>query len=358
MRLVEECRKTIQKIAFGNTLLPQEFTVGLVEPQSEVSVWLYGIGTPHEVTDQLTTACTAPLCICIAFDKGHKLSENSFRTVALRFSERDGSKRVLGEISLRFRSAISIGSSEFILFQARKSTNYCLPRPRLWAHYLLQAYSQFKRSDPSDIRMTLREQRAAVVTFIRPHPLYLASVGDRTNGNIFPMNLAGDLGKGYFGFALREMRLAAHLVERANQLAVSTVPLPWCSVASRLACNHKKESIDWRQLPFETKPSMTFGIPVPNFATRVREIQVEKSQKIGSHRFFVGRIVSGQVQSKELQACIVHGFYQFWRLGGDSAMLQASMAEDLTNKRGPDNADCRPSLECSRPFSTLPTSRS
>ncbi len=332
MRLAEKCRKAIEKIAFGNTLLPQEFTIGLVEPQSEISVWLHGIGSPREVTEHFTTACTAPLCICVAIDKSHKLSENSLHTVPLKFCERDGLQRVLGEIGLKYRSATSIGGSQFIVFRTLSSTNYCLPRPRLWSHYLVQAYSQFRRSDPSDIRMTLREQRAAMVSFIRPHPLYLVSVGDITKGNIFPMNLAGGLGKGYFGFALREMRLAAHLVESANQLALSSVPLPWCSVPFRLACNHKKESIDWRRLPFETRPSMNFGIPVPKFAVRVREIQVEQSQRIGSHRFFIGRIVSDEVQSTELQACIVHGFYQFWRLGGDSPMLQASIAEDLRNK--------------------------
>ncbi len=195
--------------------------------------------------------------------RGEKLSENGRRNAILKFCERGGQKRLLGEIRLSSNAAISIGGSEFILFRVRGSTNYCLPRIRLWAHYLLHSYSQWRRNDPADMRMTLLEQRAASVTFIRPHPLCLVSIGDKTSGNIFPMNLMGDLGNGYFGFALREYRLAAHLVERAGRMALSGVPLLRCSVAVQLAGNHKKESIDWKQLPFETKLSMTFGIPVP-----------------------------------------------------------------------------------------------
>jgi hypothetical protein len=202
----------------------------------------------------------------------------------------------------------------------------------MWSHYALQAYAQWRRNDPPDIRMNLREERAACVTFIKPHPLYLGSLGDRTCGNIFPMNLMGDLGGGYLGFALRELRLAAHLVERSGRLAISAVPLSWCSLPFQLAGNHKKESIDWSQLPFETRESASFRIPVPGFATRVRELRIENIHKLGSHRFFIARAVTDETRAGGLEACVVHGFYQFWRLQGDRAALRASVAEDAIRK--------------------------
>jgi hypothetical protein len=334
MSILRQSVKLMNKVAFGDTLLPQEFTVGLTEPQSEVSLWLDGIGHRRDVTGRVTSACTAPLTICIALHEEQPLNETGCRNAVLKFSEPGGQQRLLGEIRLTFNSAIAIGDSQFILFRARGSTNYCLPKTRLWAHYLLQAYSRLRRNDPADIKMTLLEERAASITFIRPHPLSLVSVGDKTNGNIFPMNLMGDLGNGYFGFALRELRRAAHLVEGAGRMALSGIPVPQCSLVFRLVDNHKKESIDWSQLPFETKPSATFGVPVPVFATRVREMQIEKVLAIGSHRFFIARIVSDETYAAVPQACVVHGFYQFWRLKGDHEMLKASLAQDLINKRG------------------------
>jgi len=182
--------------------------------------------------------------------------------------------------------------------------------------------------------MTLAEERAAMVTFIRPHFLYLVSLGDRAGGNVFPMNLTGELGNGYIGFALREQRLAADLVQHAGRIAFSGVPLTWCSGAIQLAGNHKKSSVNWHELPFHTTPSKTFGIPVPEFATKVREVQVELVQKLGSHRLFVGRVVSEVLCARALQACVIHGFYQYRRSGGEKKALQASLAAHAINKPG------------------------
>ncbi|MGC1905433.1 MAG: hypothetical protein WA715_16550 [Candidatus Acidiferrum sp.] len=323
----------ISDIVFAGTRLPEEFTIGLAEPQTEVSVWLHGMGAPRDVTLRQTTACTAPLTICIAFHAGELPGELAGRGAVLKFCERAGS-RVLGEIRLRFAEAVAIGGSEFAFFEVRGSSNYCLPRLRLWAHYAVQARAQWRRNDPADIRMTLVEQRAAMVTFTRPHFLRLVSVGDRRDGNIFPMNLMSDLGNGYWGLALREQRRASHLVKCAGRIAVSGIPTSRCPVAFRLVENHKKDSIDWAGLPFETSESAEFGIPVPRFATRVREMQIEKDFRLGSHVFFIARVISEDVRAEEEQACVVHGFYQFCRVRGERERLKMALAEDALHKGG------------------------
>ena len=101
-----------------------------------------------------------------------------------------------------------------------------------------------------------------------------------------------------------------------------------------LAVNHTKECIDWEQLPFATKASTKFRIPVPVFAPRVREMEVSKVHKIGSHTFFMARIVSDQTYSAGPVLCAVHGFYQAWRLKGRSVELQTSITENARSKKG------------------------
>lgn len=334
MSIARHFLRIIKRIAFGETLIPQEFTIGLEDPKAEISVRLHAVDWHCDVTGRLTTACTAPLMLCIAFHDATNLSEREFPRAVLKFCELGGQKRVLGEVRLRLHTTITIGASQFLLFGVRSSINYCLPRIRLWAHYLLHAYSQWQRNDPPDVRMTLLEQRAAAVTFIRPHPLCLVSVGNRSSGNIFTMNLMGDLGNGYFGFALRHLRVAADLVERAGRIAVSGIPLTWCTLAFQFAANYKKESIDWDTLPFQTAPSAEFGIPVPDLATCVRELQILKVHTIGSHRLFIARIIRDETRTGAAQACVVHGFYQFWRTRGDKVKLRTSVAEDWVHKHG------------------------
>ena len=46
-----------KKLLFRNTLIPHEFAVVLPDPQSEIAVWLCGMGAVREVTNRYTTAC-------------------------------------------------------------------------------------------------------------------------------------------------------------------------------------------------------------------------------------------------------------------------------------------------------------
>jgi flavin reductase (DIM6/NTAB) family NADH-FMN oxidoreductase RutF len=334
MSIVRQCRKAIQRVVFGNTLLPQEFFLGLADPQTEVTVWLYGMGTPLDVTLRHSMACAAPFTVCIAFDEDRKPSENDFGNLSLTFCERDGQKQVLGKISLKMISVVPAVGMELILFEARGSTNYCLPKIRLCAHYLLHSYSQWRKVDTSGMKMSFLERRAAMVMFICPHPVSLVSLTDDAGGNIFPMNIMGDLGKGYFAFALKDSRRAAHLVERTGRIAVSSLPLARAALAYQLAVNHTKEFIEWEQLSFATRMSTTFNIPVPVFAQRVREMEIVSAHRIGSHTLFVARIICDETHAREPVLCVIHGFYQARRLKGRNAELQASLAEDSFNKRG------------------------
>ena len=336
MSIFRRCRKVIQRIVFGHTLLPQAFTIGLAEPQAEITVWLHGMGLPLDVTRRHSMACTDPFTVCIAFDKGQGPKEKEHHRLSLKFCERNGLKRVLGEINLNPKSATAIPAfeTELILFEARSSKNYCLPKMHILAHYLRHKYLLWRKIDIAGIKMTFLERRAVMVMFIRPHPVVLLSLSGEAGGNIFPMNIMGDLDNGYFAFALKDSRLAAHLVERARRVALSSVPLSETSLAYQLGANHHENAIDWDKLPFATKKSATFQIPVPVFAQRVRELEIETVRKLGSHTFFVARVIQDESFEGSVGLCIVHGFYQAWRLKGSSTALDASLAEDLLNKRG------------------------
>jgi flavin reductase (DIM6/NTAB) family NADH-FMN oxidoreductase RutF len=332
MSIARRGRRVLQKIVFGDTFLPQEFFLGLTDPQTEVTVWLYGMNAPLDVTCHHSMACAAPFIICIAFPDGQNPSEEDLKRLSLKFCERNGMKRVLGEIGLRPTSVHRATDLLLGFFEARSSTNYCLPKARLWAHYLRHAYSRLQRPDPSDVKMSFLERRAAMVMFIRPHPVSLVSLGGETGGNIFPMNLMGDLDNGYFAFALKNSRRAAHLVEHTRRIALSSVPLSQGSLAYQLAVNHTRDRVEWDQLPFATRESTVFKIPVPVFTQRVREMEVTKVQNIGSHVFFLARIVHDEIFSPGPSLSAIHGFYQAWRLKGHGAELDASRAEDLVYK--------------------------
>jgi hypothetical protein len=103
----------------------------------------------------------------------------------------------------------------------------------------------------------------------------------------------------------------------------------------KLGPNHsKKNGIDWSDLPFATRPSPKFSIPIPAFSFRVREIEVELARKLGSHIFFVGRVVGEERFAEGEEWCVVHGHYQAWRLKSRPGEIASSIAEDARVKRG------------------------
>jgi hypothetical protein len=334
MSWIKDIRAFGNRILFGAPSVPQEFTIGLEEPQNEVSVWLEGMGAPLDVTRRITTACCAPLMICIGLDKDALDDRTPPRRTALKFCERGGQKRVLGVIHLNRAQILRVSEASFLLCTVVGSENYCLPRLRLWALYSAHSYHQWRHVKNPDLNMTQAEQRAAMVTFIRPHPLVLVSLQSDFGGNIFPMNLMGELGHGYFGFALKDSRVAAHLVERVGRVTLSSVPLAKSALAYSYAIHHTKNSVEWDELPFSLHFSDVFSIPYPDFALRVRELQVERVIKTGSHTFFLARIVSDTTLRAGLQVNVIHGFYQAMRLKGHRDRLVESIAQDRFNKKG------------------------
>jgi flavin reductase (DIM6/NTAB) family NADH-FMN oxidoreductase RutF len=299
----------LKRMLLGETNLPQQCTVGIQDPQREVSVWLHGIGGPRDVTFEHSIACASPFTICIG-GKDWQLRDTG-ESPTLEFREHDGEGFLLAELGLRHTATILTDGQAIHLFQVDRCRNYCLSPGRLWAHYLHHAYLRWRST--SHIRLTACEAQAMTASFICPRRVVLVSAvwGDRNN--IFPMNLLGSLSDDYFAFSLDSTRLAAPLVAGAGMVALSGIPVGRAEVAQQLGKNHKKESVAWSQVPFSTTPSTALGIPVPCFASRVIELQLETTCNLGSHTLFVSRVIRDEHRAAGEQFFMVHGIYQSWR---------------------------------------------
>src|ERR1700733_10374365 len=108
MSILRQTRRGVRKLIYGDTDLPQEFTIGLTEPQTLTTLWLHGLGAPLDVTQRYATACCAPLVLGIGLDQedAAKLSaiESAHRSrhprLGLQFREQTREKRLLGELRL------------------------------------------------------------------------------------------------------------------------------------------------------------------------------------------------------------------------------------------------------------------
>jgi flavin reductase (DIM6/NTAB) family NADH-FMN oxidoreductase RutF len=316
-------RQFAKRLLFGPMSFAQQCPIGLSDPQQEVIVRLHGSGEPRDVTRTQLMASGAPFTIGIGLETQESL-ESQNRPLSLCFYSREDEK-LLGSIALRASAVIPAGPRFLHLFHCRSFKNFCLPRPWLWSRYLHYAYLRSRVPVP-DVRPTMRDLHSMFVFYICPRPVVLGGVSDGTRSNVFPMNLMGPIGDGYFCFALNSARPVTALVERARSVALSSLPFAKSSVALQLGKNHKVAHIDLAHLPFSTKPSPNFGFPVPDFAMRVREIQVEATHEVGSHTLFIARIVHDDRWAHGLEMFVVHGIYQAARHRSHAELAGQSLA--------------------------------
>jgi flavin reductase (DIM6/NTAB) family NADH-FMN oxidoreductase RutF len=313
MSLLSQIRKVVKGLFFGPASIPEYCTLGLRDPQSEVGVWFHGLGAARDVTYSSVVACIRPFTIGIGFEGDCDPPVSNRSRYFLRFHERGGEARLLGEIGLRLKEAIPAGDGRLYLFETRDYNNYCLPRNLLWRRYLHYAYQRWRRSKPSGFRVVARELHALFVFYICPRPVVLVSVVDGHLGNIFPMDLIGPVGAECFTLALQTTSAAVPLMERSRRIALGSVPAEQVAVAYELGKNHRKPCVDWDRLPFATTASSAFGLPVPHFSLRVREMQIENVRNMGSHKLFICRAIEDQRWADGLQLFFMHGFYHAWR---------------------------------------------
>jgi flavin reductase (DIM6/NTAB) family NADH-FMN oxidoreductase RutF len=324
MGIVVQARKFLKRLVLGPVDFPQQCPVGLRDPQANIAVLLHAKGVVRDVSCNHLMACGAPLTIGIGLDDAGKQFLTQNAPVTLEFREREADQTLLGEIVLHRASLVPVGDQQLALFQVKGYRNYCLPKARLWARYLRYA-RQRARLPESDVAIPVREIHAMIVFYICPRPVALVSVVHGAIDNIFPMNLMGAIGNEHFCFALNHATPVAALVERAGEIAVSSVPIEQSPLAIRFGKHHRTEGIDLSHLPFLTKTSTALGIPVPEFALRVREMKIESARTLGSHMMFVARTVQDEHWKNGLEFFIEHGIYRLWRQSkaGSSALTRS-----------------------------------
>jgi flavin reductase (DIM6/NTAB) family NADH-FMN oxidoreductase RutF len=291
------------------------YDIGLPDPQPEVGVWLCSPDEAQDVTYRNVIACAHPLVIGIGLDGGRNAGTGQTR-LSLQFRERSGRNQLLGEIDLRLSDCIPAGSAQLHLFTVLNCRNYCLPRAQRWEYDLRCIFerwsSRIRRKIP-EICQTPLETRCLSTLYTCPRPVVLVSVTDGSLYNIFPMDLIGPVSSKGFCLALHNTSAPLPLLEHSRRIALSNVPIEQKTLAYNLGKNHSRPPFSKDLIPFDTVTSALFGLPVPRFAMRVREMQIVAIRPMGSHRLFVCEILEDRAYSSGLHLFVIHGLYQAWR---------------------------------------------
>jgi flavin reductase (DIM6/NTAB) family NADH-FMN oxidoreductase RutF len=316
MNLQSRLRRRVASLAFGPARLPQFCNLGLREPQAHIKVWLVGMNMARDVTHRNVIAATRPLTVGIGLEDADPRALSRSR-LDLEFRRVDDTKSLLGKMGLVLVDTVRLEKGGWLcLFRTRRPANYCQARSIIWKRYLHSSYAQWRKErgpNPPKVRMVASELHALFVLYICPRPVFLVSVCDGKASNIFPMDLVGPVAQQRFSIALHTASKALPLIEHSRRIALSSVPAEKIPLAYQLGPNHNETSVSWSSVPFRLAVSSEFCLPIPDFALRVRELEVSEVRQIGSHVLMVCRVVADNAMADGLQFFQAHGFYEEWR---------------------------------------------
>lgn len=293
--------------------LPQWSAIAEHRPQALVGVQLLADGVPFEVTTNNVIAALRPLTIAMGLDAPLQRAIEQAEETALRFVDRH-TKRVIGSLHLRRMGTRQAGDAHIGLFDVVHDWQRCVRWPyRPWNRYL-QNRAALKNNRPGNFSMAPKPLQQIMIFYICPRPVVLVSVNDARHSNIFPMDLIGPLVPDVFTLALRSSNQSVTTMKSARRAALSDVAASDVKIAHALGTHHKQIQVDWESLPFAVEPSLKFSLPVPATALRVREVEIVDHEDIGSHTFFICRIVSERSVREGDQLHHTSGMYERFRI--------------------------------------------
>ncbi|MDG0833463.1 hypothetical protein [Roseateles saccharophilus] len=229
----------------------------------------------------------------------------------------------LARLALTSVGMLPLKRGSLHLFRVERTVNRCLPTPNLWLRYLLawqNARTAARRGDA--LCMSARDLRALNAYYIVARPVFLVGAGHGERVNLFPMDLVGALSTGEYLLALRATSPGVALMEDSKRIAMSSAPAELLHAVYALGNQHRRPTLDPNQQTVPISSSPLFDLPVLEQAGLVRELSVDRVERIGSHVLFMARIEQESGLAGR-QLAHMSGMYIEWlrRSGRDCEVL-------------------------------------
>jgi flavin reductase (DIM6/NTAB) family NADH-FMN oxidoreductase RutF len=303
--------------------LPQWSAIALSDPQTDTRIQLSSGTLQWDVTRNVVVASLRPLTLAVGLNATVEEPLTRLADTELRFFDREHPEQWLGALRLRAPRVWRGAGSGVALFEIADGKHRCLPWPRRPWNRWMQSRAMRHNRDPHNFAMPPQAAEQLMIFYICPRPVVLVSVDDGTHSNIFPMDLIGALDPAWFTLALRTTSVSVEVMKSARRVALSDIAATDCTIAYRLGAHHARPAVDWNALPFTIERSERFSLPVPAGALRIREVEICEFESIGSHTFFVTRIVSDRRLRGGAQLFHTSGLHQNFRADRGRRFAQA-----------------------------------
>lgn len=169
-----------------------------------------------------------------------------------------------------------------------------------------------KRNDELRLSGNLYDQ--VRIGYATPRTIAMITVRDPMGRvNMFPTDLHGPVGSGYYVGSLRHGGKATHQVEELKTIALSEVRATWCREAYSFGKNHMKDPGCADDFPLSPILSRENDLPLPESVVRYRELRTVDFIDRGIHRIHLYKTLHEDRVQEGPALAHIHSFYAQWR---------------------------------------------
>ena len=153
------------------------------------------------------------------------------------------------------------------------------------------------------------------IAYSIPRKISVMTVSDDTLVNMFPTDLHGFIGNGYYAGSLRIGGNANAQVESLRRVVISDVDASSYLEVYSMGRNHMMDLQNEPRFMLHHRRSRVFNFPLPEWALRYREMIHIGSHDHGIHRIHFYRIVHSEVLANAGPTLgHIHQYYAQWRM--------------------------------------------
>ena len=153
------------------------------------------------------------------------------------------------------------------------------------------------------------------IAYSIPRKIRVITVSDGTLVNMFPTDLHGVIGRGYYVGSLRIGGKANAQVESLRRVVIAEVDASSYLEVYSMGRNHMMDLQNERRFMLHHKRSRIFNFPLPEWALRYREMIHIGSFDHGIHRVHFYRIVhNDELENSGPTLAHIHQYYAQWRM--------------------------------------------
>lgn len=296
-------KEKIKKFFTGVSLQKEYPCVDYHAFGDEVRVILNNRGNKTDITDDHLFLGYKPLIAGIVFDS------DIAGDVTISFVHRNSSK--LAALRLKKFTTIPLGDRFLILFTGEHADVWFLPLQKRFVNNVIR---KLRKPVPGNVEMEGNEYQQVQAMYAVPRKISIISLGSEGLYNMFPTDLHGNAGKGYYVDSLRKAGKACSQVLALKKIVKTDVELSARNEAFAMGKNHMQEPADVNAFVVEGFSSL-HHLPLPGGAVAYKEMELYHNVEIGIHRVLIFKVQHEEVlhADKPVLAC-TNSHYMQWRI--------------------------------------------